>query len=294
MRWTHSANRRHVLIISAVLTTATLIPAATASATTLAQRQTASSGWVRFGHFAPTQEPVDVIVDGAVAVKGVGYKDVTDYLSLPAGTHRFAVRPSARPDAPNILEADAGVPADSAVTIAAVTTRDGLAVQVYDDQLTPPPPGAALVRFIHAAPDQPALDIAVANGPPLASALAYSAATPYQPIFSGGYDIQVRAAGTSNVTLSIAGWSIESGSQSTVIIIAGRDGNLDVVPVIDAAAVPVAPTGGVQTGFGGMAPQGATASSWLLLLVPGCLALATVGWAVRQRAITAGRATVDR
>jgi len=212
------------------------------------------SGWVRFGHFAPAAAPVDLYVDGTAVATGISYKTVSPYIAVTSGPHDFAVRPQGQPDAPPVLDLDAGVPDGGALTIGAVVTRDGLAAQVYDDDLTPPAAGQSLVRFIHAVPDQQPVDIAVAGGPVVAAGVSYPNATAYLPITAGTYDVDVRAAGTDEVLLHIAGWSIAPDQQATVIIIDGADGKLDVVPLVDSATVSTMPAGGVQTGLGGMAP----------------------------------------
>src|SRR6185312_5402747 len=90
--------------------------------------------------------------------------------------------------------------------------------------------------------------------PVVAANVSYPNATAYLPITAGTYDVDVRAAGTDEVLLHIAGWSIAPDQQATVIIIDGADGKLDVVPLVDSATVSTMPAGGVQTGLGGMAP----------------------------------------
>ena len=213
----------------------------------------AGSGWARVGHFAPSAAPVDVWVDGAPFATGIAFKNVSDYAPLTAGVHRFELRAAGQPDSPTLIDVQAGVPDGGSVTIGAVTTRDGIASQVYDDALTAPPAGEALVRFIHAAPDVQAVDVQVIDGPLLAASVPYPAATGYEAIPAGQYDVQVLAAGTPNVLLQVRGWSIDPGAQSSIVIVKGLDGQLDVAPLRDSAAVPVPPVGGVQTGFGGMA-----------------------------------------
>lgn len=241
-------------------------------------------GWVRFGHFAPAAAPVDLYVDGAPAATGIGYKTVSAYIPVASGPHEFTVRPQGEPDAAPVLQLEAGVPDGEAITIGAVVTRDGLAGQVYDDDLTPPADGQSLVRFIHAVPDQQPVDIAVAGGPTIASAVSYPNATAYLPIAAGTYDVDVRAAGTPDVLLHIAGWSIAPGAQASVIVISGADGRLDVVPLVDSAAAAVVPAGGVQTGYGGMAPPAPNGNGWATAAAAGTgLAAAAVGLLIARR-----------
>jgi hypothetical protein len=238
-----------------------------------------SEGWARFGHFAPSVEPVNIFVDGQAFATGIGFKQVSQYGSLPAGVHRFELKLSSDPAGPVIFTVEAGVPAGGAVTIGAVTTRDGVASHVFDDALRTPEAGQSLVRFIHAAPDVPAIDVQVVGGPLLATGVAYPGASAYQDVAPGAYDVQVRPSGSSEVLLEVDGWTIEPGVQSSIAIVKGLDGRLDVAPVRDAAAVAVAPTGGVQTGYGGMADGPAT-TSLVLVAVVVVAAIAGVGFAV--------------
>ena len=240
---------RPVALLLAVLA-ALLVPfgAATASA---APALPADTGWVRFGHFAPSVADVDVFVDGNPFVSGIAFRSVSDYVPLPTGTHRFEVRASGSPD--TLLSIEAGVPSAASLTIGAVSTRDGLSPQVYTDELVQPAPDAAVVRFIHAAPDVQAVDVSVVNGPVLAADVPYPAATGYTNIAPGTYDVEVTAAGTDDVVLRVKDWTIQPGVQASIVIVRGADGQIDVAPVEDAVAAAVAPQGGIQTGGGSMA-----------------------------------------
>lgn len=250
-------------------------------------------GWARFGHFAPSQAPVDIYVDGAPFAAGIAYKNVSAYGSLSAGVHQFSVRPAgADAGSAPIAELDANVPDGAAVTISAVSTRQGLAAQVYDDALATPASGEALVRFIHATPDVAAVDVRVTGGAALASGLPYPQATSYLPVTPGTYDVDVVAAGTDEVLLHIAGWTVAAGTQASVVIIRGLDGGIDVAPVTDAAAVVAMPVGGVQTDLGrseGPVPAG-DRSLWPLLTVLSAVGAAGlfVGHRVPARARRAG------
>jgi Domain of unknown function (DUF4397) len=239
----------------------------------------AAAGWARFGHFAPSAEPVDVWVDGVPFASTISFKNVSSYKPLGAGPHRFELRSSSQPNGPALIDVEAGVPAGGSVTVSAVTTREGIASQVYDDALMSPPAGEALVRFIHAAPDVQAVDVRVINGPTLAATVPYPAATSYQAIAGGQYDVEVLAAGTKTVLLQVNGWSIEPGAQSSIVIVRGLDGKIDVAPLRDAAAVGVAPAGGVQTGYGSMAPN-APRPATALRLAATLVTLSTVGVSV--------------
>src|ERR1700712_5490091 len=96
---------------AAVLVTSGAVPA---SASHPADDAPVPTGWVRFGHFAPAQAPVDLYVDGNQVAQGVAFKTVSGYLNLPAGTHTFAVKPAGDTGSGYLLSAEAGVQANNA------------------------------------------------------------------------------------------------------------------------------------------------------------------------------------
>jgi hypothetical protein len=241
-------------------------------------------GYARAGHFAPGKGPVDLIVDGQVAAKGLTYKHVTPYLPVPAGTHSFALRTMS---GQTVLSVRAGVPANGAVTIGAVTTRSGLAGNVYDDSLQTPKPGTALVRFVHTAPAASKVDISIAGGPTLKD-VGYPSATPYQSVKAGTYTIDVRDAASGKVLLQINRWKATSGTQSSIVLVNTEAGKLDAVPFIDSTGSAAAPQGGMATGLGGTAVRPTDHSGWLTassatLLGTVVFAAAAAGWLTMRR-----------
>ena len=242
-----------------VLALAVLLPLGVACTTAGVQAPTAAApgtpaeGWVRLGHFAAGRGPVDVLVDGVAQASGVTAGTVTPYVRVPAGTHQVSAVPAGTPGAAPLVSVATGVPANGSETVGVVSTRDGIGVQVYDDSRDRPPPGQALVRFIHTVPDIPAVDIAVVGGPVLAANVAYPGATAYAAVAPGTYDLEVRRAGGSEVLLRVAAWTIAAGSEATVVVNRNDGGALSVVPLIDAGGTVAMPVGGASTGMGGMA-----------------------------------------
>ena len=74
----------------------------------------------------------------------------------------------------------------------------------------------AKVRFVHASPDAPAVDIAVKNGPVLFTNVAFKGVGEYLPVGAGTYDLEVRLAGTSTVVLPLNGIALQAGKIYTV------------------------------------------------------------------------------
>lgn len=160
---------------------------------------------VRVAHFSPDAPNVDVYVDDQVVLEDVPFPAVSDYLNLAAGEHTFAVRAAgAEATSDPVFEASATLDADEAYTVAAVGTLDSIGPAVFADDLSDPAAGSAHVRAIHAIPDVGPVDVAPEGGDPVIAGLASGEASSYIPVPAGDYTFEVRAAGTTDVLLTIS------------------------------------------------------------------------------------------
>jgi hypothetical protein len=131
-------------------------------------------------------------------------------------------------------------------------TWRALELQPYTDGATPiAPPGSALVRFVHAAPTAPALDVEVAvevddengddAGDPeriLVQALAYPNASGYEAVGTPPHGIEIRATGTASVLKAVSGLEFSPGTTYTVYVSADPISNqIWLVPVVEALVV---------------------------------------------------------
>jgi hypothetical protein len=124
-------------------------------------------------------------------------------------------------------------------TVVAVGTLDSIGVIALADDNTAPAAGNARVRFVHASPDAPAVDIAVKGGPVLFPNVAFKEFGAYAEVPAGAYDLEVRVAGTDTVALELPGVTLADG-QIVTVFAAGllADGSLSAVAV-DYPALPV-------------------------------------------------------
>ena len=104
----------------------------------------------------------------------VFYKSVSAYWPVAAGPFTYEVRAAgADPESQPVIQVKGNLAAGKAYTVAAVGRQDQLQGLLLRDDMAPSAPGKAKVRFLDAAFDLPAVDIAVAGGPVLKSRLAY-------------------------------------------------------------------------------------------------------------------------
>jgi hypothetical protein len=186
---------------------------------------------VRVVHASPDAPAVDVLVDGNKAFTNAPFKGITDYASLDPKTYDVKVVPTGA-STPVVIDADLPLAANTDYTVVAVGKLASIEPLVLTDNNAKPAAGKAHVRFVHASPDAPAVDIAVKGGPVIFSNVAFKKTGTYTPVDAGTYDLEVRLAGTSTVALSVPGVKLDDGTVYTIFAM----GLASVQPALTAVA----------------------------------------------------------
>ena len=201
---------------------------------------------VRVVHASPDAPAVDVLVNDGVAFSNAPFKGITDYAALDTGTYNVKVTPTGA-TTPVVIEADLDLDAKD-YTVVAVGLLENIEPLVLVDNNSAPAAGKAHVRFVHASPDAPAVDVAVKDGPVLFSNISFKQVGDYLPVDAAAYDLQVRLAGTETAVLDVPGLALADGTVYTVFAmgLAGGEPALMAVPSADSAPSAVLPeTGGI-------------------------------------------------
>jgi LPXTG-motif cell wall-anchored protein len=175
------------------------------------------------------------LVDGTAAFENLAFEGISDYASLEAGTYNVNVVPTGATE-PVVIDANLDLAGGKDYSVVAVGMLDSIEPLVLEDNNAAPAAGKAHVRFVHASPDAPAVDIAVKDGPVLFSNVAFKAASEYVPVDAGTYDLDVRVAGSDTVALAVPGVALADGAVYTVFAmgLAGGEPALKAVPSVDA------------------------------------------------------------
>jgi hypothetical protein len=156
---------------------------------------------------------------------------------LPFGEYLVQVEAAGDPlAAPYVISATLNL-TDSDYTVAATDVVASITPIVLMDNNSEPAYNAAHVRFVHASPDAPAVDIAVTGGPVLFPDYEFQEASGYLPVAPGSYDLEVRLEGTSTVVLTVPGVVLEDGNVYTIFAMGLAGGGtpvLEAVPSLDA------------------------------------------------------------
>jgi len=207
---------------------------------------------LRVAHASPNAPAVDVLVDGDVAVGGLAFGSVTDYLELDAGEYEVAVEPAGGGDpvfGPTTLELDdedytavargeLGEDTDTAFTVDLLVDTNG--ANIGDDE--------ARVRVYHAAPDAPTVDVTVDDGGLLFDGVERFTSSGYTVVDATTYDVEVRPDTEDDdgpVVFEASGVALTGRSTYTVFAIGylspdddPNDEAFRLLPTLDAGAPP--------------------------------------------------------
>lgn len=241
---------------------------------------------VRVVHASPDAPAVDVWVADKPAFTNAPFKGITDYAALAAGSYGVKVVPAGKTE-PAVIDAKLDLAAGKDYTVVALGKLAEIGPLVLTDNNAAPAAGKAHVRFVHASPDAPAVDIAVAGGGPvLFKNVAFKQTGDYLPVDAATYDLEVRLAGTETVALKVPGLKLDSGTVYTVFAmgLAGGEPALMAVPSVDAkAAASAMPAAMPKTGAGAPARQTG------LLLLALAFGAVLLGLNARRAAVVAER-----
>jgi hypothetical protein len=188
---------------------------------------------------------VDVWVNDAKAFGNAPFTGITNYAPLAAGSYNVQVVPAGATE-PVVIDANLDLASGTDYTVVAVGQLAAIEPLVLVDNNSPPEAGNAHVRFVHASPDAPAVDIAVAGGPVLFDNVGFKDVAGYLPVGAGTYDLEVRLTGTDTVALNVPGVTLQDGVVYTIFAmgLAGGEPALQAVASADAATPATLPVSG--------------------------------------------------
>lgn len=209
-----------------------------AASPVVAKSQNQGQARVRVIHASPDAPAVDVLVNGAPALTGIAFGEATSYAPVPAGTYDVKVVPAGGSAGQAVIDADLNLLYYKDYTVIAIDNLAEITPLVLEDDNGTVDPQRARVRFVHASPDAPPVDIAVAGGPILFGNVAFGEVGDYVTVPAGRVDLEVRAAGTAPAVLEIDGVKLEGGRVYTIVAIGQLAGNpaLGVLLTVDGGS----------------------------------------------------------
>lgn len=200
---------------------------------------------VRVIHASPNTPAVDVYVNtlpgaGAPAIEDLAFTQGTGYVPLPTGTYDFRVTPANATIPVAINATGVAIDGNTDYTIAAIDFFSNIRPLVLVDDRTQNP-NAARIRFVHAAPDVPAVDVGLLNGSVLFDNTAFGNAADegYITVPGGTYDLGVFLDSNNQLALPLPGITLQNNVVYTVFAMGSlAQGNVQAVIFADAIPTP--------------------------------------------------------
>ncbi len=199
------------------------IPLALAGAFLLAPMALAAGSTdahVRVLHASPDAPAVDVYADGTKVLSNVPFGVISDYLAVPAGSHKIQVFATGQTSNP-VIDATLKLAANTSYTVAATNAVASIEAKVIVDD-PKPASNTAQVRAVHLSADAPAVDVAPrgsAVDAAVVKGLAYPDNSGYLNLPAGSYDLSVRVAGQTAVALQLPTLAVRNGQSYSVFVI---------------------------------------------------------------------------
>ena len=171
-------------------------------------------------HASPNAPNVDVRVNNTVALTNVPYPSNSGYTDVNAGSTNIKVSPTGTTT--YVIDATGNLEANRNYSVFAIDSVSKIKPAITIDDLTAPAAGKAHVRFLHLSPNAPGVDIAVTGGPVVFGNRTFNdqstnaALANFTPLDAGTYNLEVRAAGSNTVVLSLPNVVLTQGKIYTV------------------------------------------------------------------------------
>lgn len=195
-----------------------------------------SEARLRVVHASPDAPPVDVCANGTVAFANAAFADATAYAAVPAGTYDVrVVAAGAGCGSAGVINAQLPLAGGTDTTVVAVNTLSNIEPLVLTDDNSAPTAGKAKVRFVHASPDAPTVDITLPDGTTLFNDVSFKKDAGYIEVAGGTYTLQVRDQTGTTVVLSVGPVSFAGGQIYTVFAVglAGGTPPLSALVTVD-------------------------------------------------------------
>lgn len=174
--------------------------------------------------------PLDVYLDGSLALIGIEFTETSSLLAIPAGDHQFAVVPTGSSPEEAIASGTLSLGDGTRYYATLLGTTDAPSVGLFAIDARPLAAGQARFRVINGAPDVGEIVPVFTGGDALSEPLAFGDASQYAAIDAGAYDLDVLDAVSGAALLSLPQTPFES-AVATDILVVGQlaDGSLQTL-----------------------------------------------------------------
>lgn len=193
---------------------------------------------IRFVQATPSEGNSNVLIDSTTAAN-VNYGAATAYLTEPQGSHHIQLEPNG--SSATYVDQTLSLTNGTQTTMVASGVSPNIAANAFTDETTVATTGDASVRIINAAPNMGPADVyivssgtSIANVSPTVPNLAFQAATTYQDIVPGSYEIFLTLPGTKSSFTSTGTITLTINQIRTFVSLDALGGGFTQLTLADA------------------------------------------------------------
>ena len=222
-------------------------PGANPSAAPDQQANEQKTAMVRYVNAIPAstsaKDQTDLWFGDMKAFSNVAYKEVTQYMQMPAQREDFKLQTAGNTQPNALATVTEGLSAGHYYTVVAERKKDNsLSLDAIDDDLSTPDAGKAKVRIINAAMGIGDVNV-VGHSGSLFDGVDANSSTSYKQIDPMNGALEVRKGDNKTDVVRLSNFDIQAGKLYTFLLVGGSGQPFQIVPVTDQTTV--------RTGVGG-------------------------------------------
>jgi hypothetical protein len=171
--------------------------------------------YIRLLHAVPDIPNVDIYINTNRVLRDVNFKDISDYLTLPAGKYHIDIYPAGT-GVSTLISKKVKIEPGTIYTFAAAGNSNKLQLLPYIDEPSVPR-GETKLRFVHLSPDTPAVDIGVKGGDTVFSDISFKQVSDYLILTPMTVNLEARKAGTKDKILDIPNVKLNANQPYTLV-----------------------------------------------------------------------------
>ena len=220
--------RDSILLLSAISIMIFATIAIPASGSAVQDSEDGSVGArVRIVHGIGDAGPLDIYVDGSLALIGIRFADTSGNVVLQGGEHAFTVVPTGAASEAAIASGTIAVSEDTLAYAALLGTLDSASVGLFEVDVRSLDPDRARFRIISGVPDVDELTPIFSGGDALSEPLGFGDASEYASIDAGTYDLDLLESATGAPLLALPQTPFPEGTTTDLILVGQvSDGSL--------------------------------------------------------------------
>jgi hypothetical protein len=174
---------------------------------------------VRVVHGIVDAGPLDIYVDGSLALIGIDIGNTSGNVVLRGGEHAFAVVPTGAPPDSAIADGTIALANDTLAYVALLGTLDSASVGLFEIDDRPLEQGRARFRIISGVPDAGQITPMFTGGDALSEPLGFGDASQYAAIDAGTYDLDFLETESGVSLLTLPQTPFAEGTTTDVILV---------------------------------------------------------------------------